>query len=514
MSRGRERNRPDMTMTAVQVRARTDAVELLPDPEVPARPRPPRQYAAAYKLRVLAEYERLDKAGKGALLRREGLYTSLIGEWRKQRDRGALKALGQGARRGRPPVDPRKREVARLRADNARLRDQLARQARVLEAQGERSALLPGSQPAAPTPVPASRPTRRPPRPRRAERHRGAHHHHLAPIVGTTAACKAIGWPRSSWYRTHRRSPAPPRSPRPRLAPRRQPRALTPAEQRQVLDTLHAERCWDQAPASVDATLLDEGVYLCSIPTMYRLLRAAGETGDRRRHATHPARVKPELVATAPHRVWSWDITKLHGPAKWTYSYLYTILDSYSRYVVGWTVAAAAASSLAERLLADTITAQGAAADQLGVHADRGTSMTSKPVAMLLADLGVTKSHSRPHVPDDNPYSESRFKTPKQHPTFPERFGSVQDARSFCQGFFRWYNHQHYHSGIALPTPADVHYGRAEQVIDARAMVLDGAYATHPERFVRKPPQPLQLPGQVWINKPLDPTEAPQQFPG
>ena len=336
----------------------------------------------------------------------------------------------------------------------------------------------------------------------------------LAPVVGTTAACKAIGWPRSSWYRTHRRSPAPPRSPRPRLAPRRQPRALTPAEQQQVLDTLHAGRFWDQAPASVYATLLDEGVYLCSIPTMYRLLRAAGETGDRRRHATHPARVKPELVATAPNRVWSWDITKLHGPAKWTYYYLYTILDIYSRYVVGWMAAAAEAASLAERLPADTITAQGVAADQLGVHADRGTSMTSKPVAMLLADLGVTKSHSRPHVPDDNPYSESQFKTLKQHPTFPERFGSVQDARSFCQDFFRWYNHEHYHSGIALLTPADVHYGRAEQVIDARAMVLDGAYATHPERFVRKPPQPLQLPGQVWINKPLDPTEAPQQFPG
>src|SRR6266545_1399234 len=221
----------------------------------------------------------------------------------------------------------------------------------------------------------------------------------LAPVVGTTAACKAIGWPRSSWYRTHRRSPAPPRSPRPRLAPRRQPRALTPAEQQQVLDTLHAGRFWDQAPASVYATLLDEGVYLCSVPTMYRLLRAAGETGDRRRHATHPARVKPELVATAPNRVWSWDITKLHGPAKWTYYYLYTILDIYSRYVVGWMVAAAEASSLAERLLADTITAQGVAADQLGVHADRGTSMTSKPVAMLLADLGVTESHPRPTCP-------------------------------------------------------------------------------------------------------------------
>jgi putative transposase len=277
---------------------------------------------------------------------------------------------------------------------------------------------------------------------------------------------------------------------------------------------LHEQRFWDAAPASVYATLLDEGRYLCSIATMYRLLRAAGETGDRRRHATHPARVKPELVATAPNQVYSWDITKLHGPAKWTSYYLYVILDVFSRYVVGWMVAAGEAASLAERLLADTIAAQGVAADQLSVHADRGTSMTSKPVAMLLADLGVTKSHSRPHVPDDNPFSESQFKTLKHHPAFPDRFGCIQDARSFCQGFLRWYNHEHYHSGIALLTPADVHFGRAGQVTTARAVVQAGADAAHPERFVRKPPTPPRLPEQVWINKPIDPTEAPQHFPG
>jgi putative transposase len=336
----------------------------------------------------------------------------------------------------------------------------------------------------------------------------------LAPVVGTGAACKALGWPRSSWYRMTRRTPPPLRSPRPRPAPRPQPRALQPAEQQQVLDTMHEQRFWDQAPASVYATLLDEGVYLASIATMYRLLRAAGETGDRRRHATHPPRVKPELVADGPNQVYSWDITKLHGPAKWTYYYLYVILDVFSRYVVGWMVAAAEAASLAERLLDDTIAAQGVEPSQLSVHADRGTSMTSKPVAMLLADLGVTKSHSRPHVPDDNPYSESQFKTLKHHPAFPDRFGSIHDARAFCQGFFRWYNDQHYHSGIALLTPADVHYGRAEQIISARGAVLEHAYATHPERFVRKPPTPPRLPEQVWINKPLDPTEAPQQFPG
>jgi putative transposase len=334
----------------------------------------------------------------------------------------------------------------------------------------------------------------------------------LAPIVGTQAACQAVGWPRSSWYRTHRRSPAPPRPPRPPGQP--QPRALGAAERQQVLELLHDERFWDAAPASVYATLLDEGVYLCSVATMYRLLRAAGETGDRRRHATHPPRVKPELLADAPNQVWSWDITKLAGPAKWTYYYLYVLLDIYSRYVVGWMVAHREAAALAERLLADAIAAQGVAGDQLSVHADRGTSMTSKPVAMLLADLGVTKSHSRPHVPDDNPYSESQFKTLEHHPAFPDRFGSIHDARAFCQQFFTWYNQEHHHSGIALLTPADVHFGRAEQVTTARAAVLDGAYAAHPERFARKPPQPPRLHEQVWINKPIDPREAPQQFLG
>ena len=333
----------------------------------------------------------------------------------------------------------------------------------------------------------------------------------LAPIVGTAAACRSTGWPRSSWYRTHPRSPVPPRPPRPPRRP--QPRALSPVERQQILDVLHAERFWDQAPASVYATLLDEGVYLASIATMYRLLREQGETGDRRRHATHPPRVKPELLASGPNQCWSWDITKLAGPAKWTWFYLYTILDIYSRYAIGWMVAAREAAALADRLLADTITAQGVEAGTLTVHADRGSSMTSKPVALLLADLGVTRSHSRPHVSNDNPYSESQFKTLKHHPTFPERFGSLQEARAFCQRFFGWYNFEHRHSGIALLTPADVHYGRAEQITSARAQVLEGAYAAHPERFVRKPPQPPRLPEQVWINKPIDPTEAPSNFP-
>jgi putative transposase len=334
----------------------------------------------------------------------------------------------------------------------------------------------------------------------------------LAPIVGTASACRAVGRPRSSWYRHHRPSPAPPRPPRP--APRPQPRALSLAERQQVLDVLHEERFWDAAPASVYATLLDEGVYLCSISTMYRLLRRQGETGDRRRHASHPARVKPELLASGPNQCWSWDLTKLHGPSKWIYYYLYVILDIFSRYVVGWGVAHREAAALAERLLAEATAAQRVEAGQLTIHADRGSSMTAKPVAMLLSDLGVTKSHSRPHVPDDNPYSESQFKTLKHHPTFPDRFGSIQDARGFCQEFFGWYNHEHYHSGIGLLTPADVHFGHAKQILTARQQVLGDAYAAHPERFVRKPPTPARPPEQVWINKPLDPTEAPQQFPG
>jgi putative transposase len=333
----------------------------------------------------------------------------------------------------------------------------------------------------------------------------------LVPIVGTAAACRAVGRPRSSFYRHHRQSPPPPRPPRP--APRPQPLALSAAEQAQVLEVLHAERFWDQAPASVWATLLDEGSYLCSVSTMYRLLRVRGETGDRRRHATHPAKVKPELLATKPNQVWSWDLTKLAGPAKWTWFYLYTILDIFSRYVVGWMVAAREAASLAERLLADTITSQQVPTSTLTIHADRGASMTAKPVALLLADLGVTRSHSRPHVPDDNPYSESQFKTLKHHPTFPDRFGCIQDARAFCQEFFDWYNAEHRHSGIGLLTPADVHSGRAAQITVARGAVLDAAYAAHPERFVGKPPQPPRLPEQVWINKPIDPTEPPQQFP-
>ncbi len=321
----------------------------------------------------------------------------------------------------------------------------------------------------------------------------------LTAVVGTSHACAAAGRPRATHYRRLR-----PPAPKPRPEPAPQPRALTAEERGNVLDVLHSERFIDAAPPTVYATLLDEGTYLASIPTFYRILHAVDEVRERRRVAVHPPYVKPELLAGRPNMAWSWDITKLLGPSKWVYYYLYVILDIFSRYTVGWMVAAEESARLAERLLADTIVKQGVDRDQLTIHADRGSSMASKPVALLLADLGVTKSHSRPHCPNDNPFSESQFKTLKYRPDFPERFGSEQHGRDFCRIFFPWYNDDHRHSGIGYHTPADVHYGRAELVRARRADVLSLAYAAHPERFVRKPPEPPQLPGPAWINRPVE----------
>jgi putative transposase len=281
-----------------------------------------------------------------------------------------------------------------------------------------------------------------------------------------------------------------------------QPRALSQAERQEILGTLHCERFADLAPAEVWATLLDEGIYLGSVSTFYRVLREAGESKERRRQATHPAAVKPELMAAAPNQVWSWDITKLHGPAKWTYYYLYVILDIFSRYATGWMVATRESAVLAEKLIAATCASQHIPHGQLAIHADRGSSMTSKPVAFLLADLGVTQSHSRPHVSNDNPYSESQFKTLKYRPDFPRRFASIEAARAHCQVFFPWYNQEHRHSALGLHTAADIHYGRAQAVQAARAGVLTAAYAAHPERFVRQPPAPPPLPAASWINRP------------
>ena len=320
----------------------------------------------------------------------------------------------------------------------------------------------------------------------------------LACTVGIAPACRALAVPRAAWYRHRRAQEAAPALPaRPTPA-----RALSAVERAAILEVLHTERFVDKAPAEVSATLLDEGIYLCSVRTMYRQLAAAEEVRKRRNQLRHPVYRTPELLATAPNQVWSWDITKLLGPTTWTYFYLYVILDIFSRYVVGWMVAHRESATLAERLIQETCAKQTIAPGQLTLHADRGSAMTSKPVAFLLADLGVTKTHNRPHVSNDNPYSESQFKTLKYQPQFPDRFGSIEDARVFCQGCFTWDNPEHHHTALALLTPEVVHTRRASGVLQARQQVLLGAYKVHPERFVRRPPRPSVLPEAVWINPP------------
>ncbi len=331
----------------------------------------------------------------------------------------------------------------------------------------------------------------------------------LAPQVGTRNACTALGVARATFYRQRPVfGPAPqlaevPAPLPPRTAP---PRALSEQERNRVLAVLQEERFQDRAPAAVHATLLDQGQYLCSTRTMYRLLDQLGESRERRDQLVHPPYRKPELLATAPNQVWSWDITKLRGPVKWTYFYLYVILDIFSRYVTGWMVAERESAELAKRFLEETIGKYNIAPGQLSVHADRGRVMRAKPVAFLLADLGVTKTHSRPYVSDDNPFSESQFRTFKYRPDFPDRFGCIQDSRAHCQRFFPWYNLEHRHSGIGMLTPAMVHLGQAPAVLAQRQTVLDAAFAAHPERFVRRPPLAPDLPSQVWINQPSQPS--------
>ena len=319
--------------------------------------------------------------------------------------------------------------------------------------------------------------------------------------LGTLSLCQALEVPRASFYRQQRSQTIT------AMAVTRKPpeHALSRAERQTVLATLHKPRFVDLAPPQVYAQLLEEGRYLCSIRTMYRLLAANDEVRERRAVASRVVYTKPELLATRPNEVWSWDITKLKGPAKWTYYYLYVILDIFSRYVVGWMIALRESSALAQCLIRETCAKQRIGEDQLTLHADRGSSMKSKGVAELLADLGVTKTHSRPQVSNDNPFSESQFKTLKYRPEFPQRFGSIQDARAFGCTFFPWYNHEHRHSGLALYTPGDVHYGRVEQVRQSRQAALDAAYHRHPNRFVRKPPEAALPPQAVWINPPKNP---------
>lgn len=315
--------------------------------------------------------------------------------------------------------------------------------------------------------------------------------------IGKRASCSAFDIPRASFYRFHA-PPVPVAKKRPEP-----PVSLKSDERQSVLDILHSEDYQDKAPYQVYASLLDQGIYHCSIRTMYRLLeKEYGHVKDRRKQVTRPNYEKPELLATAPNQVWSWDITKLKSVTKWTYFYLYVIMDIFSRYVVGWMVAHRENTSLAKRLIKETCQKQEIEPDQLGLHADRGSSMKSKGVAQLLVDLGVTKTHSRPHVSNDNPYSEAQFKTLKYCPQFPSRFGSIEDARAFCQDFFGYYNKEHHHSGIGLVTPEQFHYGLAQDVYDQRSLVLKNAFDKNPARFKGKIPLPPSLPDSAWINKP------------
>jgi putative transposase len=328
--------------------------------------------------------------------------------------------------------------------------------------------------------------------------------------VGVARACQALGMARATLYRQRAQATAPVLAPPPRPAP---PLKLNTEERDNALAILHSERFVDASPHTIHATLLDEGHYPCSVRTLYRILQAEHELRERRNLRQHPQYAKPELLATGPNQLWSWDITKLKGPAKWTYFYLYVIIDVFSRHAVGWMVATRESAALATQFIAETCAKHAIPPAQLTLHADRGSSMKSKPVALLLADLGVTKSHSRPYTSDDNPFSESNFKTLKYRPDFPASFGCLQDARAHCQLFFHWYNNDHRHSGIAYMTPADVHYGRTQDIVATRSQTLDAAFAANPARFKGKRPAPKLPPEAVWINPPIEPPADPKEPP-
>ncbi|MDQ7839341.1 MAG: IS3 family transposase [Thermodesulfobacteriota bacterium] len=458
----------------------------LPCPEVRERPER-RVFSAEYKRRILKEIDEASQPGQiGAILRREGLYSSNIQRWREQRKRAELEALSS-KRRGRKPtrVEILAARAKDLERENRRLQNRLKRAELLLDIQKKNF-----------------RDNGHPPEGCRDRRRRLMNAViAIEKDTGTREACKALGIPKSSLYRAMKpEQPGHPPSPRVKM---KHPRALSFAEREDVLAVLDSERFQDKSPSEVYATLLDEGVYLCSITSMYQILRQNNQVKERRRQARHPHYVKPVVRAMGPNQVWSWDITKLLGPVKWIYYCLYVILDIFSRYVVGWMIAPRESAELAARLIKETCQKQGIDPGQLIIHADRGSSMTSKPVASLLMDLGVIKSHSRPHVSNDNPFSESQFKTMKYMATFQKRFGSIEDARAFSVDFFSWYNWEHHHSGIGLMVPGDVHFGRAQEITARRQEVLDRAHLAHPERFVRRKPVAPQLPESVWINPPL-----------
>ncbi|MDP3238592.1 MAG: IS3 family transposase [Myxococcales bacterium] len=438
-----------------------------------------RRFTAKEKLRVLkAADAATEVGGVGAVLRREGLYSSHLTEWRRARAAGELDALTP-KKRGRKALDPNPLEKENTELKRALAKAELrAKRAEAL-VELQKKGIGAVGHPAAEGGRDAMMDTIKT----------------IGPELSVVAACAALGLARATYYRELNPMHGP-------AEKKASPRALPADERRAVLDVLHEPRFEDLAPAEVYATLLDEGRYLCSERTMYRVLKENQEVRERRAQLRHPKYAAPELLATKPNQLWSWDITKLLGPTKWTYFYLYVVLDVFSRYVVGWLVADAESSALAEKLISEACERQGIAPGQLTIHADRGSSMKSKPVAMLLADLGITKTHSRPHVSNDNPYSEAQFKTLKYRPDFPERFGCIEDTRGFHGDFFGWYNNDHHHTGLGLLTPADVHFGRAEERRAARTLVLEAAHLAHPERFVLGPPTPPALPTAAWINKP------------
>lgn len=323
----------------------------------------------------------------------------------------------------------------------------------------------------------------------------------IAPEVGVEAACMAFEVSRATVYRRRKLRTVRARAP--------SWRALTPAERLEVLRVLYDPRFADASPAEVHATLLDEGLHLASVSTMYRILRSQHAVRERRNITRRQSYARPELVATAPNQVWSWDITKIRGPDRREWYHLYVILDVFSRKVVGWMLAGHESGSLAEQFIAETLSKEGIVAGTLTLHSDRGTSMRSKSVAELLADIGVTKSHSRPRTSNDNPFSESQFKTMKYCPFFPGSFASIPEGREFFRLFFAWYNEEHHHSGIAMLTPAAVHSGRAEEVLAVRQTALDAAWEAHPERFVHGPPHAAAPPAEVWINRPVHEVALP-----
>ncbi|MBI4403065.1 MAG: IS3 family transposase [Deltaproteobacteria bacterium] len=457
-------------------------VVAVPDSEVRVRRR--RRHTREYKLSILKQAEKLKgKDGAlGELLRREGLYTAALSTWRKQRDEGLL-----GQARGRKARSEETIQIERLEKENRKLKEKIGQYQLVIEAQkknignpgdqaGERSADAGGRQ-----------------RVRRL----------LDGLVGRVSmvfACSAMGIPRATAYRTI--VPEPSMLQAVAKVSRLNPRAIPTDERKQVLDLLNGSRFVDKSPHEVYATLLDEGIYKCSVRSMYRILSENKEVLERRQIIQRPRYKRPELLATGPNQVWSWDIANLLTIEKWKYFFLYVLIDIFSRYVVGWLIAERESAELAKQLIVESCEKQGIKERQLTIHSDRGGPMKSLTLSQMYVVLGIERSLSRPSVSNDNPISESAFKTAKYHSLFPGRFGVIQDALEWGRAFFPWANDDHHHSGIGYFTPKQVHYRLALEVYDLRVKTLKEAFEAHPERFVKGTPKPLSVPTEVWINPP------------